>query len=210
MKLEFEIIEGLKAKAIAKFEAGNYNSAEGFGWSARQAFGSEGLESAVWRTKWTLGITCDLLLEAREWSEAKSILLELIGAGDVRCDEDSRLAHTLAEVYMAEGDLHKAVDYCFRAAKGRRSAFGKGHALFLESVTLLVKIYKAKGDGFEAQGYEGTYLIVPYQKPEYLLKSRTIMHPSICKSFFTRVLYCISHRKRGEQLDRKKGKQFNG
>jgi hypothetical protein len=58
------------------------------------------------------------LLEAREWNEAKSILLELIGAVDVRHDGNLGLVHTLAELYMAERDLRKAADYCFQAAKG--------------------------------------------------------------------------------------------
>jgi ankyrin repeat protein len=161
MELEYEIIESLKAGAIAKFEAGDYNPAGGLGWSAIKL-----LEATAQGTQFDgrnellelLAISC---WKQGKLNEAKSILLDLINLGDVQYDGDLRLVHTLAEVYMAEGDLNKAADYCFRAAKGRRSAFGKGHVLFLDSVALLVEIYEAKGDEFEAQGYEGTYLIVP-------------------------------------------------
>jgi ankyrin repeat protein len=105
-----------------------------------------------------LAISC---WKQNKWGEARNSLLELISVGDVRYDGELRLVHTLAEVYMAEGDLNKAANYGFQAVKGRRSAFGKGNVLFLDSVALLVEIYEAKGDIFEAQGYEGTYLNVP-------------------------------------------------
>jgi ankyrin repeat protein len=161
MELEFEIIESLRTKAIAKFEAGDYNPAEGLGRSAIKLLEATAQGAQFDGRNELLELLAISCWKQGKWNEAESILLELINAGDVGYDRDLRLIHTLAEVYMAEGDLNKAADYCFRTAKGRRSAFGKGHVLFLDSVALLVEIYEAKGDEFEAQGYEGTYLIVP-------------------------------------------------
>lgn len=161
MELELEIIESLRTKAIAKFEAGYYNPAECLGRSAIKILEATTQGAQFDGRNELLELLAMCCWKQGKLNEAKSILLELTNARDVRYEGDLRLIHTLAEVYMAEGDLNKAADYCFRAAKGRRSVFGKGHVLFLDSVALLVEIYDAKGDEFEAQGYEGTYLIVP-------------------------------------------------
>jgi ankyrin repeat protein len=165
MDLELEIIESLSTKAIAKFEAGDHNSAEGLGRSAVKFWEATARGAQFDGRNELLELLAICCWKQEKLNEAKSILLELINAGDVRYDRDLRLIHTLAEVYMAEGDLDKAADYCFRAAKGRRSVFGKGHVLFLDSVALLVEIYEAKGDEFEAQTYEGMYLIFPISEP---------------------------------------------
>jgi tetratricopeptide (TPR) repeat protein len=155
--LEFELAGSLQRKAIAQFEAGDYASAEGFASSAIKHL--EAAQGAQFRGRNELfeliAISC---WKQEKYCEAEQLLLNLINVGNVQYNDDFRLLDALAKVFMGKGDLDKAARYCHEAVQGRRSVFGKDHVLFLDSVALLVQLYKAKGDNFEAQGYEETFL----------------------------------------------------
>jgi tetratricopeptide (TPR) repeat protein len=89
--------------------------------------------------------------------------------GDVQCLES---LHILADLYLQMGELESAVTYGKRALEGRKKIFGRRHTLFFESVFLIVKIYIAKGDMIEADGY--TALVPPSH--DYFSKLQGKLH----------------------------------
>lgn len=88
-----------------------------------------------------------------QWGTAARLLLE-----HLKDNSDDDLAmlearHVLADVYFKNSQLDLAELHCKRVVEGRKRAVGRRHILFYESVVLLMKIYMAKGDMIEAEGY---------------------------------------------------------
>ena len=93
--------------------------------------------------------------QQEKWTDAKKHFLSVAGAeedgmSDLRCFEAE---HYLAKIHLQENDLDGAEKRCLVASTGRRRILGKSHALWHESIALLVEIYTAKGDPVEADGY---------------------------------------------------------
>ena len=93
--------------------------------------------------------------QQEKWTDAKKHFLSVAGVeedsmSDLRCFEAE---HYLAKIHVQENDLNGAEMRCLVASNGRRRILGKSHALWHESIALLVEIYTAKGDLIEADGY---------------------------------------------------------
>jgi tetratricopeptide (TPR) repeat protein len=93
--------------------------------------------------------------QQEKWADAKEHFLAVAEVGedsvaDLRCFEAE---HYLARIHVQEADLDGAEKRCLAASTGRWRILGKSHALWHESIALLVEIYTAKGDPLEADGY---------------------------------------------------------
>lgn len=73
--------------------------------------------------------------------------------------------HSLAEVYLAKVDLHRADLYAQNAVNGKIGLFGKDHPSVHRSVALLVKIFEAKDDAPGIEGFE-RFLPKDYLHPQ--------------------------------------------
>jgi len=83
--------------------------------------------------------------------DAKRILNENMGENVEDTLEGSNMLHTLAEVYFSSKEFDKALVYCGRALRGRRSAVGNYHILYYQSIRLRVEIFKCTGESAEAE-----------------------------------------------------------
>jgi ankyrin repeat protein len=195
LNVEPEIIESFRSLAIAKFETAKYADAEGF------------VRKAIYYLESTRGSQFDgrdellELLAIACWkqskcAEAEVILLEIVKDKEERQTHTLRLLHALAEVYLAKNDLNLAENFCLKALKGRGSVLGRTHILFQDSVTLLVEIYEAKGDAFEAQGYKVAY------PPATASRAKSPEPPST-KSQYSRIAFHSEAALRHAPADRK-------
>ena len=73
--------------------------------------------------------------------------------------------HSLAEVYLAKVDLHRADLYAQNAVNGKIGLFGKDHPSVHRSVAILVKIFEAKNDAPGIEGFE-RFLPKDYLHPQ--------------------------------------------
>ena len=91
-----------------------------------------------------LGCAC---IKQNKLAEAEAVLLPLAQQG-IGPDEYLPLtaSHFLGDLYLQKGDLQKALDYTMAAVKGRNSLMGSKNATFVESLELLLKVYKEMGD----------------------------------------------------------------
>ena len=89
--------------------------------------------------------------------------------------------HMLADLSLRTGDLDSALTFGKRALEGRKKALGRRHELFFESVVLLVKIYIAKGDVIEADGY--TVLLPSSYEYSFELQGKLLRKPSYGRAF---------------------------
>jgi hypothetical protein len=122
----------------------------------------------------------------RKWEDAKSVLTPLT----VWKTAHDRLVafaanRLLAEVFYQIKDYQKAEAYALTAVKGRKKYLGGKHALFFESVSLLVAIYQANGDEAEAEAWQAilatnkstlppyTPDLPPYQPKELLIEDES-------------------------------------
>jgi tetratricopeptide (TPR) repeat protein len=92
--------------------------------------------------------------QKRKWEEADIFLREFLKNKD--SEQTPRVyeaVHTLGDVCLQNNELVDAENFCRRAVEGRKKMFGRRHALFHQSVYLLVEICYAKEDPLEAEGW---------------------------------------------------------
>ena len=99
-----------------------------------------------------LGCAC---LKQNKFVEAESVLLPLTRQ-DMSSDEYLPLtaSHFLGELYLQKNELQQALGYAMAAVKGRNSLMGCKHATFVDSLKLLLKVYKEMGDDIEVEAWQ--------------------------------------------------------
>jgi len=85
-----------------------------------------------------------------KWPLAAKVFLGLLEAHKDEFPKSIDLMQQVAEIYYRNGDLDLAEGFCLKAAEGRKT---EHNVRFYESISLLVDIYKAKGDNVESDGY---------------------------------------------------------
>ena len=85
-----------------------------------------------------------------KWSLAAKVFLGLLEAHKDKFPKSVDLMQKVAEIYYRNGDLDLAEGFCLKAAEGRKTDH---NIRFYECISLLVDIYKAKGDNVESDGY---------------------------------------------------------
>ena len=100
-----------------------------------------------------LGRAC---LKQKKFAEAASILLPLTEQGK-GCDEYQSLtaSHFLGDMFLQKGELQQALSCTMTAVKGRNILMGSKHATFVESLRLLLQVYKEMGDEAEVEAWQG-------------------------------------------------------
>ncbi|KAL6249592.1 hypothetical protein RBB50_003445 [Rhinocladiella similis] len=76
-------------------------------------------------------------------------------------------SHMLGQVFLLKSDFDSAEDQALKAFMERRKELGPQDAKTLESVQLVIDIYRAQGDEEEAEGYE-VFLLPPEKPPKSL------------------------------------------
>lgn len=99
-----------------------------------------------------LGCAC---LKQRKFGEAESIFLPLTKQNK-DCDEYQSLtaSHFLGDLYLQKGELQQALSCTMGAVKGRNTLMGSKHAAFVESLRLLLQVYKEMGDEAEVEAWQ--------------------------------------------------------
>ena len=88
----------------------------------------------------------DINIKQKKYELAKVTVSDLLRRD---LSDDGRkwaLYHMLAQIYLAQSRLDEAEKFAKRAYIGREKTLGKGHAMILQSSSLLISIYDKMGD----------------------------------------------------------------
>ncbi|KAK6384806.1 hypothetical protein LTS17_002369 [Exophiala oligosperma] len=126
----------------------------------------EKLDEAISLLKPVAGMREDIFPATTEATEAKT---RLPSPPYQQVDKFQALAasHMLGQVFMLKSDYDSAEDHALKAFMERRKELGPQDAKTLESVQLVIDIYRAQGDEEEAEGYE-VFLLPPEKPPRNL------------------------------------------
>lgn len=84
-------------------------------------------------------------------------------------------SHMLAQVFLMKTDYDSAEEHALKAFTDRRKELGPADQKTIESVQLVIDVYRAQGDEEEAEGYE--IFLSPVQKPQAISISVPMMIP---------------------------------
>lgn len=105
----------------------------------------------------------------RNWKDAQNLLKPLV-VWKTAHDRATAFAanYLLAEVFLHVKDYQNAETYALTAIKGRKKCFGGKHPLYIQSVSLILAIYQAKGDEAEVEAWKAVLgtnesELVPYK-----------------------------------------------
>lgn len=85
-------------------------------------------------------------------------------------------SHMLAQVFLLKADYDSAEEHVLKAFTDRRKELGPTDQKTIESVQLVIDVYRAQGDEEEAEGYE--VFLSPPEKPQPVTSPVQIMMPS--------------------------------
>ncbi|KAK5106051.1 hypothetical protein LTS08_000167 [Lithohypha guttulata] len=173
--LDFQLLQTLLFNGHAEVDQGDYANAEdnyreAMSMAQRNNFGSR-LACSTADIALMLG---ECLARQQKFDEAISLLQPLAqqaasrpdvpessaastySQGQRSADRGQILAanHVLGEVYLKKPDLVNAEVHAVQAWKGRSELLGPGHPKTIESVKLVIEMYKAKGRGALAKAHE--------------------------------------------------------
>ncbi|KAJ9663831.1 hypothetical protein H2198_000591 [Neophaeococcomyces mojaviensis] len=86
--------------------------------------------------------------------------------------------HLLGEVYLKRSDYASAEQHAVQAFKGRKKLLGDNHSRTIESVLLVIDVYRAKGQKAKAEAHQ--VFLKPVHDPD--AKIRTISHSDSASS----------------------------
>lgn len=84
-------------------------------------------------------------------------------------------SHMLAQVFLLKADYDSAEEHALKAFTDRRRELGPTDQKTIESVQLVIDVYRARGDEEEAEGYE--VFLSPPEKPHPVTSPVQIMIP---------------------------------
>ncbi|KAK5056634.1 hypothetical protein LTR84_012166 [Exophiala bonariae] len=84
-------------------------------------------------------------------------------------------SHMLAQVFLMKSDHDSAEEHALKAFTDRRKELGAADEKTIESVQLVIDVYRAQGDEEEAEGYE--IFLAPEQKPQITTSPVQVMIP---------------------------------
>jgi ankyrin repeat protein len=149
--IEFDIIQQLRTNAVDEMRTANYGKAEEILKRVLQSSDERYERNYKWRPE-TVEQLAVSYAKQQKWDDAEPLFLELLDPPATREKETFNITHALAEVYLGKEDFRRAKLFCTQAIEGRAKLFGKTHASYFHSVTLLGQIFRAEGDEIKARG----------------------------------------------------------
>jgi tetratricopeptide (TPR) repeat protein len=158
LQLQLEVFANMVKEGQRHFEGG-LGKAEGFYLESVRAVTGIGLrgEHALLYNEVHLKLA-QIYVQEKNFDKAKQILLQLLsksalGLPAAEAEQLVEGTHKISEVHLHLKELEDAERCCKQAMKARMRTQGRDSPAFIESVTLLIAIYEAKGNNELAAGH---------------------------------------------------------